>query len=85
MQQEGQRYVDMLMSPTFQEEYVVHARARMAAQLSVNTTISLEVFLLLDPTVDLFFLKKKKSNATYTFYSIASRILVKSYMVFCSV
>lgn len=62
MQQEGQRYVDMLMSPTFQEEYVVHARARMAAQLSVNTTISLEVFLLLEPTVDLFF--KKKKNQT---------------------
>lgn len=60
MQQEGQRYVDMLMSPTFQEEYVVHARARMAAQLSVNTTISLEVFLLLEPTVDLF--KKKIKN-----------------------
>lgn len=62
MQQEGQRYVDMLMSPTFQEEYVVHARARMAAQLSVNTTISLEVFLLLEPTVDL--LKKNQKNQT---------------------
>lgn len=63
MQQEGQRYVDMLMSPTFQEEYVVHARARMAAQLSVNTTISLEVFLLLEPTVDLL-KKQNKKNQT---------------------
>lgn len=36
-------------------------------------------------TPQLIFFFKKKSNATQTFYFIASRILVKSYVVFCSV